>query len=141
MEEFEKAVLATHKNNEVYRKQYLEEIQKVKVLFGMQNDEWGGIGMSPKSIIYKLNELKELNVRRLTDSQKEALNKAIESVERHRVAKEYDVKQDNVIRYHCPNCSEFMGFRYSIINMPFNYCHNCGQKLRLPKEEKQNEKN
>ncbi len=39
LEKFEKAVLKTHENNEVYRKQYLEEIQKVKVLFGMQNDK------------------------------------------------------------------------------------------------------
>ena len=31
--------------------------------------------------------------------------------------------------YNCRNCHNC------------HYCHNCGQKLRLPKEEKQNEKN
>lgn len=36
LEEFEKAVLATHENNEVYRNQYLEEIRKVKALFGLE---------------------------------------------------------------------------------------------------------
>ena len=90
--------------------------------------------MSPKSIIYKLNELKDPNRRRLTDSQKEAIDKAIASVERLMVAKEYAIKKDKVIRYLCPACGEFMGFRYSLIKMTFNHCPNCGQKLKLPKE-------
>ena len=33
LEDFEKAVLETHKDNNLYRKQYLKEIEKVKVLF------------------------------------------------------------------------------------------------------------
>ena len=36
LEQFEAAVMETHKNNEVYRNQYLEEIQKVKVLFELE---------------------------------------------------------------------------------------------------------
>ena len=39
LEEFEKKVLETHENNEVYRNQYLEEIRKVKVLFGLEERE------------------------------------------------------------------------------------------------------
>lgn len=33
LEKFEKAVLETHKDNDLYREQYLKEIEKVKVLF------------------------------------------------------------------------------------------------------------
>ena len=33
LEDFEKAVLETHKDNDLYREQYLKEIEKVKVLF------------------------------------------------------------------------------------------------------------
>ena len=36
LENFKKAVLETHKNNDVYRKQYLKEIEKVKVLFELE---------------------------------------------------------------------------------------------------------
>ena len=36
LEEFEKAVLETHKDNDLYRKQYLKEIEKVKILFELE---------------------------------------------------------------------------------------------------------
>lgn len=36
LEKFKKAVLETHKNNDLYRKQYLKEIEKVKVLFELE---------------------------------------------------------------------------------------------------------
>ena len=36
LEKFEKAVLETHKDNFFYRKQYLKEIEKVKVLFELE---------------------------------------------------------------------------------------------------------
>ena len=36
LEDFEKAVLETHKDNDLYRKQYLKEIEKVKVLFDLE---------------------------------------------------------------------------------------------------------
>ena len=36
LENFEKAVLETHKDNDLYRKQYLKEIEKVKVLFDLE---------------------------------------------------------------------------------------------------------
>lgn len=36
LEEFEEAVLETHKDNDFYRKQYLKEIEKVKVLFDLE---------------------------------------------------------------------------------------------------------
>ena len=36
LEDFEKAVLKTHKDNDLYRKQYLKEIEKVKVLFELE---------------------------------------------------------------------------------------------------------
>lgn len=36
LEDFEKAVLETHKDNDLYRKQYLKEIEKVKVLFELE---------------------------------------------------------------------------------------------------------
>lgn len=36
LEKFEKAVLETHKDNFFYRKQYLKEIEKVKVLFDLE---------------------------------------------------------------------------------------------------------
>lgn len=39
LEQFEAAVMETHENNEVYRNQYLREIQKVKVLFGLEERE------------------------------------------------------------------------------------------------------
>lgn len=35
LENFEKAVLETHKDNDLYREQYLKEIEKVKVLFDL----------------------------------------------------------------------------------------------------------
>ena len=35
LEDFEKAVLETHKDNDLYRKQYLKEIEKVRVLFDL----------------------------------------------------------------------------------------------------------
>ena len=35
LEEFEEAVLETHKDNDLYRKQYLKEIEKVKILFDL----------------------------------------------------------------------------------------------------------
>lgn len=36
LEDFEKAVLEKHKDNDLYRKQYLKEIEKVKVLFELE---------------------------------------------------------------------------------------------------------
>ena len=36
LEDFEKAVLETHKDNDLYRDQYLKEIEKVKVLFDLE---------------------------------------------------------------------------------------------------------
>lgn len=36
LEDFEKAVLETHKDNDLYREQYLKEIEKVKVLFELE---------------------------------------------------------------------------------------------------------
>ena len=36
LEDFEKAVLKTHKDNDLYREQYLKEIKKVKVLFELE---------------------------------------------------------------------------------------------------------
>lgn len=36
LETFEKAVLETHKDNDLYREQYLKEIEKVKVLFELE---------------------------------------------------------------------------------------------------------
>lgn len=33
LEDFEKAILETHKDNDLYRKQYLKEIERVKILF------------------------------------------------------------------------------------------------------------
>ncbi len=36
LEEFEKAVLETHKDNDLYREQYLKEIEKVKILFDLE---------------------------------------------------------------------------------------------------------
>jgi hypothetical protein len=36
LEDFEKAVLETHKDNDLCRKQYLKEIEKVKVLFELE---------------------------------------------------------------------------------------------------------
>lgn len=36
LEKFEKAVLETHKDNDVCREQYLKEIEKVKVLFDLE---------------------------------------------------------------------------------------------------------
>ena len=36
LEEFEKAVLKTHADNDIYREQYLKEIQKVKALFELE---------------------------------------------------------------------------------------------------------
>lgn len=36
LEKFEKAVLETHKDNDLYRKQYLKEIEKVKALFDLE---------------------------------------------------------------------------------------------------------
>ena len=36
LEKFEKAVLETHKDNDLYREQYLKEIEKVKVLFELE---------------------------------------------------------------------------------------------------------
>lgn len=36
LEDFEKAVLKTHKDNDLYREQYLKEIEKVKVLFDLE---------------------------------------------------------------------------------------------------------
>ena len=36
LEDFEKAILETHKDNDLYRKQYLKEIEKVKVLFDLE---------------------------------------------------------------------------------------------------------
>lgn len=35
LEEFEKAVLVTHKHNDLYQEQYLREIEKVKILFDL----------------------------------------------------------------------------------------------------------
>lgn len=39
LEKFEKAVLETHSNSEKYRNQYLKEIEKVKVLFDLKENE------------------------------------------------------------------------------------------------------
>lgn len=36
LEDFEKAILKTHKDNDLYRKQYLKEIEKVKILFDLE---------------------------------------------------------------------------------------------------------
>ena len=36
LETFEKSVLKTHKDNDLYREQYLKEIEKVKVLFDLE---------------------------------------------------------------------------------------------------------
>ena len=36
LEEFEEAVLEKHKDNDLYREQYLKEIEKVKVLFDLE---------------------------------------------------------------------------------------------------------
>ena len=36
LEDFEKAVLETHKDNDLCREQYLKEIEKVKVLFELE---------------------------------------------------------------------------------------------------------
>ena len=36
LEKFEKVDLVTHKNNDLYRKQYLKEIEKVKILFDLE---------------------------------------------------------------------------------------------------------
>ena len=36
LEEFEEAVLETHKDNDLFREQYLKEIEKVKVLFDLE---------------------------------------------------------------------------------------------------------
>ena len=36
LEDFEKAILETHKDNDLYREQYLKEIEKVKVLFDLE---------------------------------------------------------------------------------------------------------
>ena len=36
LEKFEKAVLETHKDNDLYREQYLKEIEKVKILFDLE---------------------------------------------------------------------------------------------------------
>ena len=38
LEKFKKSVLETHKDNDVYREQYLKEIEKVKVLFELEDD-------------------------------------------------------------------------------------------------------
>ena len=88
--------------------------------------------MSPKTIIYKLNELKW----KARPGRTEVIDKAIEMIKRHAIAKEYDVRHrvGASVSYHCPNCGEFIGFEYSLVNMPFNYCYNCGQKLKMPKE-------
>lgn len=37
LEKFKKSVLETHKDNDLYRKQYLKEIEKVKVLFDLED--------------------------------------------------------------------------------------------------------
>ena len=36
LEDFKKSVLETHKDNDLYREQYLKEIEKVKVLFDLE---------------------------------------------------------------------------------------------------------
>ena len=36
LEDLKKAVLETHKDNDLYREQYLKEIEKVKVLFDLE---------------------------------------------------------------------------------------------------------
>ena len=36
LEDFEKVVLETHKDNGLYKEQYLKEIEKVKVLFDLE---------------------------------------------------------------------------------------------------------
>lgn len=36
LEDFEKVVLEKYKDNDLYRKQYLKEIEKVKVLFELE---------------------------------------------------------------------------------------------------------
>lgn len=36
LEDFEKAILKTHKDNALYRKQYLKELEKVKILFDLE---------------------------------------------------------------------------------------------------------
>lgn len=36
LEKFEKAVLETHEDNDLFREQYLKEIEKVKALFDLE---------------------------------------------------------------------------------------------------------
>lgn len=50
LEDFEKAVLETHKDNDLYRKQYLKEIEKVKVLFELGVAYRHGFGAKKKSL-------------------------------------------------------------------------------------------
>ncbi len=39
LEAFEKAVLETHADNDKFKNQYLKEIEKVKVLFDLKEDQ------------------------------------------------------------------------------------------------------
>ncbi len=53
LEEFEKAVLKTHADNDIYREQYLKEIQKVKALFELEENEVESLNKNGKGEIMK----------------------------------------------------------------------------------------
>lgn len=53
LEEFEKAVLKTHANDEEYKIQYLREIKKVKILFELEENEVESLNKNGKGEIMK----------------------------------------------------------------------------------------
>lgn len=109
--------------------------------------------MSPNTVIHKLNELKDQQSRL---SKHEAIDRAIKAVEAHEVAKECVIIEkekpffsdgvqgavDGTARipiYCCPNCGNNIRIKSFALGIhkgnPFpNYCSNCGQKLKAPRE-------
>lgn len=84
--------------------------------------------MSPSSVIFKLKEIKE---KQITESKREAIDRAIKAVEAHDVAMEVSEDGKGSEIYLCPSCDTQVGCMCHGIG---NYCPNCGQRLKEPKE-------
>ena len=89
--------------------------------------------MTPKEAIDKLRRMQKWG--KMTEVKREALDVAIQAIERHDVEKEvvYEVAImrgiSHVTGYRCPSC---LGLIEYISNTP-KYCSYCGQKLKKPR--------
>ena len=88
--------------------------------------------MTPKEAIDKLRRMQKWG--KMTEVKREALDVAIQAIERHDVEKEIEyeivleVDYTAIAKMHCPSCGGDLGFSDCVPIL--NYCRHCGQKLK-----------